>query len=244
METAKIKGYLLYAIGEILLVVIGILIALQINNWSEQYKDRQLEQVYYCKLLEDVNQDQLLLEKLTAENESRIKASNEMIQLLQQESPDRSKVANKMRGAIAKTTFTFKPSLAAFDDLKSSGNLSIIRDSNLKSRLLNYYATMQGYADVIDINSEAAIRVYYYPSKDFKEMGFQDIETIREEIDTALVDIEKLKATDYPSAQIRKVLLSDAIFYLSINARKKVIHQSVADEILKMKEVLSKKCDK
>ena len=243
MQTGKIKSYLLYAIGEIVLVVVGILIALQINTWNEQYKDRQQEQVYYCKLLEDVNQDQLLLEKLMVENESRIKASNEMIQLLQQESPGRKEVVNKMRAAIAKITFTFKASLAAFNDLKSSGSLRIIKDSDLKSRLLNYYSSMEGYADVIDTNSDAAISVYHNPSKDFKEIGFHDIEDIKEEIDTALVDSEKLKAIAYPSEQIRKVLLSDAIFYLSINTRKKGLHQTVASEILKMKKVLLKKCN-
>ena len=41
-------------IGEIVLVVIGILIALQINNWNEREKGKALEQEYYCRLLEDV----------------------------------------------------------------------------------------------------------------------------------------------------------------------------------------------
>ncbi len=37
----KVMAYLRYAIGEILLVVIGILIALQINNWNEHRKENQ-----------------------------------------------------------------------------------------------------------------------------------------------------------------------------------------------------------
>lgn len=40
----KTSKYLKYAIGEIVLVVIGILIALQINNWNESRKDRITEQ--------------------------------------------------------------------------------------------------------------------------------------------------------------------------------------------------------
>ena len=92
LASGKVSNYFLYAIGEIFLVVIGILIALQISSWNESYKDTKLEQVYYCKLLEDVNQDDLLLDKLIVENQDRIKAVNEMIHLLQQESPERSEI--------------------------------------------------------------------------------------------------------------------------------------------------------
>ena len=40
MEQNKISSYLFYAIGEIALVMIGILLALQVNNWNEQRKNR------------------------------------------------------------------------------------------------------------------------------------------------------------------------------------------------------------
>ena len=43
METGKTGKYFKYAIGEIILVVIGILIALSINNWNEERKERILE---------------------------------------------------------------------------------------------------------------------------------------------------------------------------------------------------------
>ena len=42
-----------YAIGEFLLLVVGILLALQINNWKEQYADRQQEAYYLQRLLDD-----------------------------------------------------------------------------------------------------------------------------------------------------------------------------------------------
>jgi hypothetical protein len=92
IENGRVKNYLLYAFGEIVLVVIGILIALQINNWSEEYKDGQLENTYYCKFLEDLNQDQLLLEKLIRENDERLKNCNQLLHLLQQEHPQRKDV--------------------------------------------------------------------------------------------------------------------------------------------------------
>ena len=51
METGKTSKYFKYAIGEIVLVVIGILIALQINNWNENKKERKLEKKVLTELL-------------------------------------------------------------------------------------------------------------------------------------------------------------------------------------------------
>ena len=62
----KFNKYLLYAIGEIFLVVIGILIALQINNWNEKQKLDSKTQEYYSQLLDDLNSD-ILFAKQTIE---------------------------------------------------------------------------------------------------------------------------------------------------------------------------------
>ena len=51
----KFRKYLVYAIGEILLVVIGILIALQVNNWNEYNKERILE----IEILEEIRENLL-----------------------------------------------------------------------------------------------------------------------------------------------------------------------------------------
>ena len=57
MEKNKTGKYLKYAIGEIALVVIGILIALQINNWNEQRKDSIIEKVYLEGIKNDLKKD-------------------------------------------------------------------------------------------------------------------------------------------------------------------------------------------
>ena len=242
MVSGKVKNYLLYAIGEIILVVIGILIALQINNWNEEYKDSQLEQSYYCKLLEDVNQDHVLLTQLMTDNQERILWTNKGIHLLQQENVMRKDVVQAMQKSINKIRFNFKPSLSAFDDLKSSGKLSIIKDLALKKRLLNYYAVLTGYGDIQDIVADASLDTYLSPSKDFEEVGFQDIDFVRSEIDTTLVDVNKLKPVGFPSPQTRKKLLTELILHLNSNARKKNVYKTMEGEILAMKEVLEKKC--
>lgn len=57
METDKTSRYLKYAIGEIILVVIGILIALQINNWNEFRKESKQEQLILKKLNIELQND-------------------------------------------------------------------------------------------------------------------------------------------------------------------------------------------
>jgi len=76
METGKTSKYLKYAIGEIVLVVIGILIALSINNWNESRKDGKIEtkalmalQLEFTESLNKINQ--LINRKIKQENKGR-----------------------------------------------------------------------------------------------------------------------------------------------------------------------------
>jgi len=57
LQENRFSKYLLYAIGEIVLVVIGILIALQINNWNERRKTNQNIKIYHQNLIENLQAD-------------------------------------------------------------------------------------------------------------------------------------------------------------------------------------------
>lgn len=241
-ESGKVRSYLLYAVGEIVLVVIGILIALQINTRNEAYKDRQLEDVYYCKLLEDVTQDQVLVNKLVADSQERIEWVNKSIYCLQQKQVNREELAKAMRGAINLIRFNFKPSLSAFDDLKSSGKLGILRDLELKKKLLNYYAVLTGYGDIQDIVADASIDSYLLSSKDFLQAGFPQLDQNQAELDTSLVDVSKLFIKSNMPDQIREKLLNESILHLNTNARKKAVFKAMESEILAMKNLLEEKC--
>ena len=63
LAEGKTSRYLKYAIGEIILVVIGILIALQINNWNEQRKQNSNIRDVYSNLLLDIKSDSISYSK-------------------------------------------------------------------------------------------------------------------------------------------------------------------------------------
>ena len=77
----KLSKYLLYAVGEIVLVIIGILIALQINNWNINVKNNNLKKeilkdVYYEFV---INRDKL--NAITIKNQKCYKSAEELIQM-------------------------------------------------------------------------------------------------------------------------------------------------------------------
>lgn len=73
MERNKIGRYLKYAIGEIILVIVGILIALSINNWNENKKDEKRTINYLTSLIENLNDDIASYESNISLNKTRLK---------------------------------------------------------------------------------------------------------------------------------------------------------------------------
>jgi len=67
IDSGSVTKYLLYAIGEILLVVIGILIALQVNNWNEERKEIATEKVIVESAIESLRRDSVLIVYALAE---------------------------------------------------------------------------------------------------------------------------------------------------------------------------------
>ena len=84
----KFSKYLLYAIGEIVLVVIGILIALSINNWNENQKKTLLENQYLIRLKEEAKWNIQQIEENKKEHLRTSKELNIVINNLENNSLD------------------------------------------------------------------------------------------------------------------------------------------------------------
>ncbi|MBK7871751.1 MAG: hypothetical protein IPJ74_14270 [Saprospiraceae bacterium] len=79
LESGKVKSYVLYAIGEILLVVIGILLALQVNNWNEARKARAIEHEYLLSLREEFKANLKELDNLISLNRQLMEGAKEFL---------------------------------------------------------------------------------------------------------------------------------------------------------------------
>jgi hypothetical protein len=74
LKEGKVTRYLTYALGEIVLVVIGILIALQINNWNEDRKQATAEEEFYLGVKNDLQQDLEFINYVQANAQPKIDA--------------------------------------------------------------------------------------------------------------------------------------------------------------------------
>ena len=135
MEQNKTRTYLLYAIGEIALVMIGILLALQVNNWNEARKQSNREYELLTQLKGDIN---VLLEEFDTDItflEYQITKTDTIIFF--------DKMGNgKDWNTYSRSHFTANPMVfptrATFDNLKSIG-VEIISDPELRNKITDLY---------------------------------------------------------------------------------------------------------
>src|SRR5210317_983574 len=141
LREKKLKQYFFYAIGEILLVVIGILIAVGIGEWRQNIiKKRELNN-YYEGLSYDLNQDKLRLENLIVLFE---KASNGIIEEIDKmQDPNYNKdslYSNVSSWMVYVTEFT--PNKPTFTEILSSGKLQLFKNENIKKQVLKVYSNL------------------------------------------------------------------------------------------------------
>ena len=235
--------YFKYAIGEIILVVIGILIALQINDWNQNKKDQKLEQQYYCRLLEDVNQDLVNYNDYVQLLNEKIATNNTLIQRLQDQSMPLDSIAPLVLKSIKYSIRDTKATTDAFEDIKSSGNLNIIKDLSIKSKLAAYYKTLPNTSNVIESSGLAITDKRFFESEDLISSGWIKLIKDLNTIDTTKVNYESLKSKVNFNSEIRKNMLNDALFYLAINSRNRQLITRLEKEIAAMIEVLNSKCN-
>ncbi len=144
----KFSKYLLYAIGEIVLVVIGILIALYINNLNTKKQDSITLNGYLNNIAENIKSDQVNLEYITVFRDSSVIGSKYFMKMIEQESKEKYiTYFSKYFKFNPWLDESFQSNQSGFEALKNSGYLNKIQQTNLETELYKYYSLVEKIKD-------------------------------------------------------------------------------------------------
>lgn len=146
LDERNLKKYLIYAIGEILLVMIGILLALQFNNWNESQKDRTNEKKILIDLREEIQTNKQKLIFSINRREKLNQPINRYLELVLEK-----KINYKEFIKVHKTSFysgTVNPSFGVINSLISSGSINLIRSDSLKYMLTDWKDNVEDFLDL------------------------------------------------------------------------------------------------
>nr|WP_298992236.1 DUF6090 family protein [uncultured Polaribacter sp.] len=173
----RFNKYLIYAIGEIVLVVIGILIALQINNWNENRKEKSEVSSVLKNLYDEFTANKTLIKTTKLETASVKKVGLDLMQLF---GKSKEEIITKNPDSLLYLVLEpgdFRASENTINDLVQSGRLKLLSNKKLKEQLYKWQSTLKdfdaGY-NRIEIKIDEDILPYLsknYALKDIDKYG-------------------------------------------------------------------------
>lgn len=138
LAAGRLSKYLLYAIGEIILVVIGILIALQINNWNEERKESITERLVLEDLRDNIGRNTQLIES-TLEIFDQIDKSTHIVKtVFNTKSPYSDSLSFHFSQSVRHGGFILRLNADGYESFKNVG-FGIIRNEKLKDEILSLF---------------------------------------------------------------------------------------------------------
>jgi len=151
----KFGNYLIYALGEIIVLVIGILIALSINNWNEARKQEQIRQKLISNLISEFEDNSLLLK-------NRIEHSDSLLSNIESFRKNINKADNNISldslRSLASSFFiaiVFEPMLLSLNEAKSTGSLRLLSNKDLSVKILEFQTTFGFYSNLKDVHNNS-----------------------------------------------------------------------------------------
>ncbi|MDX1314035.1 MAG: DUF6090 family protein [Eudoraea sp.] len=238
----KFSKYLFYAIGEILLVVIGILIALQVNEYQEDKKARSKECEYLASLITDLTIEKNFLGTYAEFDKEVISNAEALLQARYDQGNFRVDDTFSKQLSILNNRSTFRKHNTTYRELLATGDLNLLMDQALKQEILLYFQKVDQYETIIRQNNEyidnhfapLALRVgtHYVPNHQLKwSKNIMDKGYIREEF-IRPADAESL-FYKYISEKLEDPLEQlELLNQIQYRYRISVVHLSLVDELL------------
>ncbi len=144
LSEGKTGKYFKYAIGEIVLVVIGILIALQINTWNESRKQKQIEKQVLKSLFQEIEKDKAALKKIDNQYNRDLRQITYFRNIYWKEQHNMADALalNNFRGFFNRDV---NPNRITYDEMISTGKLYYLSKQNLVNKIINYYELIDSH---------------------------------------------------------------------------------------------------
>lgn len=152
----KFSKYLLYAIGEILLVVVGILIALYINDWSENQKAIVKEKAFLREINLDFESNKTQLDSIISYNKVSFHAGQRLLYIMSKFDPKNPKVTKSnayLRDSVRHynnllwRNKSFNPKNGAVEALLNSSSFDLITNDSLRRSLISWKDVLADYLE-------------------------------------------------------------------------------------------------
>ena len=230
--------YLKYAIGEIILVMIGILLALQVNNWNEGLKSNRIKNKYCQQLIASLESDRdnisIFQKRLSAVDNQGMYLWN----FINNQNTVVDTNSLKVAFLIAANSFTFTPNSTAYNNLVGSNGLGLIQSDSLKTRLGYYYLTggwqreeleqrIQYSATYNDLRFDfcSPMMLKYYLNQIFNNGLWNGIEIEEEvQLNEYVIDWARLKKSEAFKTALGRMLAIREPQYFGLRNTKKEIN--------------------
>jgi len=244
LSEGKTGKYLKYAIGEIVLVVIGILIALSINNWNDNRKNIKAELNYYNRILDDLEMDKQLIVQSLEKADKRIETSKELLLELDSGTKSKKYLLNKFLIAIRGDVFVVRD--VTFKDLISSGNIKLLNDIKIKNSLIQYYSELENVQTQMKQNRDENLKnIFGLFNSSIEFGGTQELEYVNQIIGPEI--LHTLKQVDWTKDKDNEYyekFQMELLFNISMTDREKQHLTTISNLMNSPYDLLVKKCRK
>jgi hypothetical protein len=161
---------------EVLIVVVGIFIGLQADDWNQERRDRIDEQLYLAELMEDFDANQTSLDQMTEQLKEILVAMNGLMEQSALEAPTWS--VQELNAAIRRIQEMpfFLPVSRAYDNLTGSGELQILQSRALKNTFALYFAKAEVVELVMRTHEMELVQTfqpYIIENMDYQAVGLE-----------------------------------------------------------------------
>lgn len=201
----RFSKYLLYALGEIVLIVIGILIALSLDSWNNERNNRKREKLLLNEMLTELVSDQTHLMGKLSRSKEKLNSTLFLLSFM-----DEGKTYHDSINTILSKTqgwTSFLPSKSSFETLNNTG-FSLLSDDSLKMNIQNLYNGTYTYIQEVE---KWRSDFHFHERVPFQSRSYKKVDWFSESIP---IDGQKL--------------LNSTEFYYIISTQRTLANQEIA----------------